>query len=466
MTALSMRWMVQSLTKLFGSSGVRGLVNVDLTPMLACNVGLAVASHAKARKALVARDTRVSGSMLEDALVSGLLASGVNVVSIGVVPTPVLAYLTKALQADVGFMLTASHNPPMYNGIKIFGSDSLSYADESQNAVENIIADGNFPFAEWRDLGSASLNDLSHLYVEMVIEKLKLHKQWRVVADPGCGATFNIAPAVLKTLGCEVTALNAQADGFFPARSSEPTAESLSELSQVVKAHCADVGVAFDGDGDRVAFIDEQGDFVDFDRALAAFSAYTLKKNPGGTIVTSVEASMCVDTMVKAEGGKVVRTRVGDVYISEAIKRHAAVFGGEPCGAWVHPRFHFCPDGLLSAVLMLKALEEENKGLREFVAEVPEYKTLRANIVCRNDLKLQTVAAIKKAVKPAFPAYRDFSTVDGVRLAVENGWLLIRASGTEPLIRVTVEGESLKVASDIMAQGKALVKKHVEAGKK
>jgi phosphoglucosamine mutase len=265
-------------------------------------------------------------------------------------------------------------------------------------------------------------------------------------------------------LGCKVTALNAQADGYFPARSSEPTAESLKDLAHIVKAVDAEVGVAFDGDGDRVAFIDEQGEFVDFDRALAAFSAYAVNKNGGGVVVTSVEASICVDKMVEAEGGTVIRTKVGDVYISEAIKRCNAVFGGEPCGAWVHPRFHYCPDGPLSAVLVLRALEEDGKGLREFVAEVPEYVTLRENAACRNDLKWRAVANIEKTIKSAFPAYTGFSTVDGVRLALENGWLLIRASGTEPLIRLTVEGESLKVARNILAQGKALVKKHVEVG--
>ncbi len=454
------------MAKLFGSSGVRGLANIDLTPALACKVGAAVATHAKAQKALVARDTRVSGAMLEDALVSGLLASGVNVSLIGVVPTPVLAYLTKALQADVGFMLTASHNPPMYNGIKIFSGDTVSYADESQDTVEQIINEGNFALADWRGVGNAAPADVSHLYIEMVCSSVALRKPWRVVVDPGCGATFHMAPAVLKAMGCNVTALNAQADGFFPARSSEPTAKSLRDLAQVVKAVGGEVGVAFDGDGDRVAFIDEQGDFVDFDTALAAFSAYAVKKNGGGTVVTSVEASMCVETMVKAEGGTVVRTRVGDVYISEAIKRLNAVFGGEPCGAWVHPSFHFCPDGPLSAVLMFKALEEEGKSLREFVAAVPEYVTLRENMACENELKQQAVAEIEKSIKLVFPAYTDFSTVDGVRLALENGWLLIRASGTEPLIRVTVEGESLKVANDIMQQGNALVKKHVEGEKK
>ena len=454
------------MAKLFGSSGVRGLVNVDLTPVLACRVGLAVATHSKARKALVARDTRVSGSMLEDALVSGLMAGSVDVSLVGVMPTPALAYLTKALNADVGCMLTASHNPPQYNGIKIFNGNSLSYTDESQNAVEKIIAEENFALADWRGIGEASLVDVSYLYIEMIRKAVALHKQWRVVVDPGCGATFDVGPAVLKATGCRVTALNAQPDGFFPARSSEPTAESLKDLAHVVKELGADVGIAFDGDGDRAAFIDDRGSFVDFDRSLAAYAAYALKRDGGGTVVTNVEASMCFEKMAETYGGKVVRTKVGDIYISEAIKRSNAVFGGEPCGAWVHPQFHYCPDGPLSAVLLLKALEEENKSLREFVAEVPEYVTLRENITCKNDLKHKVVASIEKTLKSAFPEYTDFSTVDGIRLALKNGWVLIRASGTEPLIRLTVEGESLKAAKDIMGKGTALVKKHVEDWKK
>jgi phosphoglucosamine mutase len=366
-----------------------------------------------------------------------------------------------AMGADVGFMITASHNPPEYNGIKIFGSDSLSYADEKEDEIEKRILEARFELAPWQDVGEAAMADESHLYVEMVRKTLKLHKRWRVVVDPGCGATFSIAPALLRAVGCEVTALNAQPDGFFPARSSEPTPESLEGLTQVVKALKADVGIAFDGDGDRVAFIDEKGIFVDFDRALAAFSGYTVRKNRGGTVVTNVEASMCVEKMVEAEGGKVVRSRVGDVYVSEAMKRVKAVFGGEPCGAWVHPRYHYCPDGPLSAVLSLNALEELKQNASEFVAEVPEYVTLRESLACRNDLKRQAVAEIERTIKMVFPAYTDFSTVDGVRLALQNGWLLIRASGTEPLMRITVEGESLKAAREIMEKGKALVKKHI-----
>ncbi|MBN1358226.1 phosphoglucosamine mutase [Candidatus Bathyarchaeota archaeon] len=454
------------MAKLFGSSGVRGLVNSFLTPELACKVGLAVASYAKADKALVARDTRVSGSMIEDALVSGLLACGVRVSLVGSVPTPVLAYATMRLKADVGFMLTASHNPPQYNGIKIFDGTSLSYTDESQTAVEKIIAENSFDMADWREISEASNVDVKPFYFEMARDAVALCKKWRVVVDSGCGATFDVGPALLKNAGCHVTALNAQPDGFFPARSSEPTAESLKDLMQVVKEVGADVGVAFDGDGDRVAFVDAEGSFMDFDLLLAAYAAYSVKRACGGTVVTNVEASMCVENMAEKFGGKVVRTRVGDVYVSEAIKRYGAVFGGEPCGAWVHPSFHYCPDGPFSAVLLLKALEEEDKSLREFVAEVPKYVTLRENLPCRNDLKHKVVASIEKAANAVFPEYTNLSTVDGVRIALNTGWLLIRASGTEPLIRVTVEGESLKAANDIMGRGTVLIENQYEELKK
>ena len=450
------------MAELFGSSGVRGLVNSFLTPELACKVGLAVASHAHAKTALVARDTRISGSMIEDALVSGLLGGGVRVFVVGVVPTPVLAYATMQLKADVGFMLTASHNPPQYNGIKIFDGDSLSYTDENQSAVEKMVLHDSFERADWFEMGVVSHVNVNQYYFEMVREAVKLSKKWRVVVDSGCGATFDVSPALLKSTGCRVTALNAQPDGFFPARRSEPTADSLKDLAHVVNTVGADIGVAFDGDGDRVAFIDEEGSFVDFDRILAAYAAYCLKGAGGGIVVTNVEASMCVDTVAEKFGGKVVRTRVGDVYISEAIKNYNAVFGGEPCGAWVHPRFHYCPDGPFSGVLLLKALEDEGKSLLDFVADVPEYMTLRENIICRNDLKHKAIVNIEKTVKCAFSQYTDFSTVDGIRLSLKSGWLLIRASGTEPLIRLTVEGESLKAANDIMGRGKELVNEQFE----
>jgi len=449
-------------SKLFGSSGVRGLVNVDLTSTLAAKVGLAVVTFSEAKKVLVARDTRVSGLMLENALVSGLLAGGANVYCLGVLPTFILAYLTMKLNADVGVMITASHNPPQYNGMKIFGTDSRACGEKTQNEIEKIIGKESFRLVDWRNIGEAIHIDESHQYVEMIRKKAKLRKRWHIVLDPGCGATYSVAPTTFESLGCKVTAINAQPDGFFPARSPEPNTESLKPLAKIVPELGADVGIAYDGDGDRVAFLDEKGNFADFDRVLAAYAAYAVKKKGGGKIATNVEASMCVEKMVEAYGGKVIRTRVGDVYVAEAMKHHNAVFGGEPCGAWIHPQFHYCPDGIVSSVLLLKALEDEDVKLSKFIAKTPQYITLRENVRCKNEVKYEIVKKVGESLKAVFPLYKDFSKVNGVRLALEDGWILVRASGTEPLVRVTVEGESLNAAKEIMKKGVLLVKKLVK----
>ena len=452
--------------RLFGSSGVRGLVNVDLTAGLAEKIGLAVATFSKAKDVLVARDTRVSGAMLEDALISGLESGGANVKCLGVVPTPVLAFLTKKMRANAGVMITASHNPPEYNGVKIFSGDGLAYDEESQNEIERIIAHERFRLTDWRNVGHDQLADESYLYVENLEKRVRLRRKWHAVLDPGCGATFNLAPAVLKRIGCKVTALNAQPDGWFPARSPEPNAKSLTHLAKVVKILRADGGLAYDGDGDRVAFIDEKGSFADFDQILAAYAAHVVKKNGGGTVVTSVEASMGVEKMVEPQGGKVVRTKVGDVYISETMRKSNAIFGGEPCGAWIHPQFHYCPDGILSSALLLEALEDESKSIAEFIADTPKYPILRENFGCKNEMKEKVVEEIGENLKSAFPGYREFSTVDGVRVVLEKGWLLVRASGTEPAIRLTVEGESLKAAKQIMEEGTKSIKNLLGRGKR
>jgi phosphoglucosamine mutase len=448
--------------KLFGSSGVRGIINVDLTPNLACRVALAVATHAKAKRVLVARDTRVSGNMIQDAIISGLASCGTDVLVADIVPTPVLAYASKMLGADAGFMLTASHNPAQYNGIKVFNADQ-SYTDPEQDAVEKMVSEGSFRYANWRNLGKTTSIDLIQIYSAALKKAVSLRRKWRVVVDAGCGAAFAVAPRMLKELGCKVVALNSQPDGHFPARKSEPNAESLQGLARTVKGLGADIGIAFDGDADRVAFVDENGFFVDFDRCLAAYAAFVLKRRGSGIIITTIEASMCVETMADKLGGRVVRTKVGDIYVSEAIKREGAIFGGEPCGAWVHPQLHLCPDGLLSAALFLAALEEEGKSVSRFIAEVPEYITQRVNFSCRNDQKYELIEKLGAILKIQFPEYTNYSAVDGVRLALTNGWLLVRASGTEPLIRLTVEGQSLSLAKAITAKATPLIREQIEA---
>jgi phosphoglucosamine mutase len=450
-----------NMPKLFGTSGIRGLANIDLTPTLAVWVGLGIAAQSKAKTALTARDTRTTGSMLENALVSGLASYGTNVSSIGIAPTPVLALLTKKTGADVGVMITASHNPPQYNGIKIFSRDSMAYTEKKQNEIEKILEREKFSFAGWQNIGEIQQSDETDSYVETVGQATKLRRKWKVVVDSGCGATFDLAPRVLKTVGCKVTAINSQPDGFFPARSPEPSGESLKSVAATVKNVKADAGFAYDGDGDRVTFIDEKGEIADFDSVLAAYAAYIAEKNHGATIVTNVEASMCLEEIVQRYGGKVLRTKVGDIYLSEVIKQRNAAFGGEPCGAWIHPQIHYCPDGILSSVLLLKALEDKNKNLSEIVGKIPKYPILRENIQCSNGAKHMVVNKIGREISEIFPEKKEASKVDGVRISLENGWILIRASGTEPLVRLTVEGESLKTAENIMKRGVAVVKQFI-----
>jgi phosphoglucosamine mutase len=453
--------MVRVMGKLFGSSGVRGLVNTNLTPILACKVARAVATHLDAKKVIVARDTRVSGNMLENALVSGLISSGTAIYLADIVPTPALAYTTKNMGADAGFMLTASHNPPPYNGIKVFKAD-LSYTEADQEVVEEIVDKSCYKRTDWKNLGKVFNVDAIKLYLDMATKAVKLKKHWSVIVDSGCGAAFFVAPKMLKELGCNVLALNSQPDGHFPARKSEPNAESLQDLANTVKIMGADIGVAFDGDADRVAFVDENGVFINFDRSLAAYSAFALEQNNGGTIITTIEASMCVDTMAERYGGKVVRTKVGDIYVSEAIKREGAIFGGEPCGAWIHPHLHFCPDGPLSAALFIAAVQGQGTTVSEFIANVPKYPTQRASFNCKNESKYLLIEKLGRAIKTRFPNFKDYSTLDGVRITLKNGWLLVRASGTEPLIRLTVEGKTMQAAKDITQRATAILQKEIE----
>ncbi|HYB93085.1 MAG TPA: phosphoglucosamine mutase, partial [archaeon] len=254
----------------------------------------------------------------------------------------------------------------------------------------------------------------------------------------------------------------AQPDGFFPARSPEPKPETLTELCNVTRQLGADIGIAYDGDGDRMAAVNEKGVTVPQDLMLAAYSRYIVKNKGGGTIITHVDASRCIEEAVKPYGGKVIRTPVGDVNIALAIKKHNAVFGGEPVGSWIHPKHHFCPDGILSSALLLQALEEENKTLSQFVSGIREYPLLRDKVHCPNELKQTVMKKIQKAAPAKFPKILNTLTVDGLRFELTEGWIVIRPSGTEPAIRVTVEAKTEEEAKRLLDKALSLIR-HVSA---
>ena len=454
------------MPKLFGTSGIRGIANREVTSELALRVGLALATYVENGSFLVARDTRVSGEMIENALTAGILAGGANANKIGIAPTPALAFLTKKHSLNAGVMITASHNPPEYNGIKIFNSDSTGFNEKQQEEIEKIIEHENFRLAEWNKIGKCV--DVKYWikdYIHQILGNLSFKKSWFVVVDPGCGATSTVAPFIFRELGCKVRALNAQPDGFFPARSPLPDKESLKPLGSVVRELKADIGIAYDGDGDRVVFMDENGNFVSLDHSLALYAAYVIERNRGGTVVTHVEASMCVEDTVEKLSGKVLRTKVGDVSIANAMKNCGAVFGGEPCGAWIHPEHHFCPDGILSSVLFLKMLDEKDAKLSELISQVPSYPILREKVECPNNFKETVMRKVESKIAEVFPDFKDKIIVDGVRLSLSDGWVLIRPSGTEPIIRITAEARDYTVADEIMQKTLVFVNRLVREAK-
>ena len=436
--------------RLFGSSGIRGLANVEITPLLAQRVGAAIASQFEGGAILVGRDTRLSGEMLERALVSGVVSCGFVAGTLGVVPTPVVAFLTREMEAEAGVAISASHNPPQYNGLKLFDSTGMAYNEVQQEKLEKLLEDGGVMYSSWNGVGRVEAMDAKHLYVDAVAQNVGFGFEWKVACDLFNGATCAIAPEMFEELGCKATLINAQPDGSFPAGNPEPTERSLARIGRMVRATGANIGFGFDGDGDRMMAVDEKGRVPSPDRVLAAYARHIVEKNGGGVVVTHVGASMSVNEAVKDAGGSVVRTRVGDVYIAEAIVEQGAVFGGEPVGAWIHPDVHLCPDGILSALKLMVAIEEESKTLSGFLADIPEYPTLRAKVECPNKEKKKAMENVSSDYGKEFGEVKDVTLVDGVRLELEDGWVLMRPSGTEPIIRITVEAREPKRAQELL----------------
>jgi phosphoglucosamine mutase len=450
------------MKSLFGTSGIRGIVNIDLTPKLALDVGKAIATLHRGGIIVVGRDTRPSGEMLEAALIAGAAAGGCDVEALGVAPTPLTAYTTRVLAANSGVSITASHNPPEYNGLKLFDSGGMAYGERQRREIERILEEKAYRLSEWHGIGLVEEIEATPLYLDALLRDLELQRAWRVACDLMNGATAITAPEALKAAGCEGVYINANPDGYFPSGTPEPRGETLEWLGELVRSSEAQIGFAFDGDGDRVMFIDERGETPAPDRVLAAYAAYVVERCRGGVVVTHVGASMCIEEAVRLAGGRVIRTRVGDSYVAEALMRHGGVFGGEPVGAWIHPDVHPCPDGLLSALRLLRALEERDVSLSEFIADIPEYPLLRAKVACPDQMKERVMMLIQERYEDRFKRLRSTSTIDGLRLEFSDGWLLLRPSGTEPIIRLTAEARSSSRAEELMERGLSLVERVVK----
>ncbi len=429
--------------KLFGTSGIRGLIGSEVTCELALNVGKSLAYYLGNKGTVViGYDTRTTNQMLDQAICAGLLESGVDVVKIGMVPTPLVGYATEKLDADAGIMLTASHNPSQYNGIKLWNKNGMAYTQAQERKIEEIYANRDYISVSWENVGKLSVNEeIKGQYIDDLVDMVDIKKGLKVVVDCASGAGSEISPLVFRKAGCEVTTLNSQPDGFFPGRNPEPNAENLQTLMKTVVAIGADLGIAHDGDADRMITVDENGNISPFDSLLALIS-----KQFDGDIVTTVDAGLCMDESVK---GEVLRTPVGDVNVAEVIIERDAAFGGEPSGTWLHPDFCMCPDGILSGLRMAEIVSRDGK-LSELLAQIPQYPNIREKITCSKEAKVKVMENMEDLLKDAFDDIVDVNSLDGVRLTFsDDSWVLVRPSGTEDYIRITLESRDSQRAEEI-----------------
>ena len=429
--------------KLFGTSGIRGLIGSEVTCELALNVGKSLAYYlGNEGTVVIGYDTRTTNEMLDQAICAGLLESGVDVVKIGMVPTPLVGYATEKLDADAGIMLTASHNPSPYNGIKLWNKNGMAYTSAQEAKIEEIYANKDYISVSWDKIGKLNVNEeIKGQYIDDLVNMVDIKEGLKVVVDCASGAGSEISPLVFRKAGCEVTTLNSQPDGFFPGRNPEPNAENLQTLMKTVVAIGADLGIAHDGDADRMITVDEKGNVSPFDSLLALIS-----KEFDGDIVTTVDAGLCMDESVK---GEVLRTKVGDVNVAEVIIENDAAFGGEPSGTWLHPDFCMCPDGILSGLRMAELVSKKGK-LSELLDQIPSYPNIREKITCSKEAKVKVMENMEELLKEAFDDIRDINSIDGVRLTFEDdSWVLVRPSGTEDYIRITLESRDEARAESI-----------------
>lgn len=445
----------------FSTTGIRGISNKDMTSELALKLGQTFGAFLGNKgTVLIAMDTRTSSDMLCSALVSGLLSAGINVSDAGVAPVPALSHCVRDAY-DGGVMVTSSHNPPEYNGVKFILSNGTEISEKDEQKFLDFYRKEQKTCA-WDKVGKLSRQNILEKYSNSLIKSIDnsvvKSKKFKVVLDTGNGAQSVLMPGLLRKLGCDVVELHTAPKGIFE-RPAEPRPETLGELTKKVSAEKADFGVAFDIDGDRSIFVSEKGGFVMGDVTGTLLAREMLRKNKNGKIVTTIATSKIIDDVAKAEGGKVLKTIVGAKYVGETLIREKALYGFEENGGNIFPEISYTRDGSATVVKILELLAKTGKKLSQLVSELPKYYQVKAKIECPEEKK----AFIPKLKSKIDRKAVEVSTMDGIKVVFEDGTVLMRASGTEPLIRIFAESTSKEKAEEYEKWGASLVKKLIAA---
>lgn len=453
------------MSKLFGTNGIRGVVNEDMNTDLALGIGKAWGTLLRQQKnrpkAAIGTDARLSNTMLKTAISAGLLATGCDVTDIDLVPTPTLQYTVREQGYDSGVIITASHNPPQFNGIKGVAADGTEFSKDVEDAIEDLYFTQAYKLADWKNVGALSTWDGAiDLYINGILKRVDVaaikEKKYHIVLDCGNGAGSLVTPILLKKLGCTFTPLFCEPDGTFPGRNSEPIPDNLSALIKAVPEHDADFGIAQDGDADRAIFVDEHGSYIWGDQSLALAGRYLIKQAHGGIAVTPVTTSNCFEDVIRENGGQVVYTAVGSPIVARVMMERQAIFGGEENGGLIFPQLQYCRDSAMSLAMVLEILTKEKQPLSSLIATIPKYEVNKSKMPCPHDKKQAVMDAIVQRVK-GDPDVTGVDRTDGVKLFVRDGWVLMRPSGTEPIFRVYVQAKTKPKAEALTSQYKAIV---------
>ena len=433
---------MQAVSKsIFKAYDIRGIVNEDLTIETVVLIGKAIGSESidrGERGIVVGRDGRTSGPDLMNALVEGIKSTGCHVVKIGMIPTPVLYYATYSKGASSGVMITGSHNPPNYNGFKMMIAGETLSGERILNLYERI---NNHNFHQGQ--GTSTTIDIQEDYLNRVTSDISIKRPLKIVVDCGNGVAGHLAPKLFEALGCEVVKLFCHIDGNFPNHHPDPSKlENLNDLIAEIKAEKADLGLAFDGDGDRLGVIDEKGNVIWADRQMILFSRDVIHRNPGAKIVFDVKCSSLLSKDISNQGGRPILSRTGHSFIKAKIKEESALLGGEMSGhIFFKERWYGFDDALYAGARLIEILSSRNESCSEIFSELPDsFNTPEINI--HFDKQGDQFDAMEKLKNTANFNEGVLTTIDGIRLDYEDCWGLVRPSNTTPCLVLRFEAET------------------------
>lgn len=453
-------------SNIFGTSGIRRVFqnysesDIMFTPQMALEVGLALGTYLDGGTVVIGKDIRTSALPIEYALVSGLVSTGCTVKTLGIVTTPTLAMSSRYLNADASVMITASHNTPEYIGLKLWTPSGLGFSPEQEEEIERIYNEKAYSKTQWYEIGKVTqINDINDIHILDITNRILFDgSKLNIIVDPGNGSGCDIVPRLLAKYNINISTINAQMDGRFPGRASEPSKENLEQISKFLQiSPQEDIGIALDGDADRVIFLDENGKIVDPIRLLALMAKRYIEENKDKIapkdmkISTPINSSSLLEDVLNPLGCEILRTEVGDIKVAIALKNNGGFLGGETSGTYIWPRFHYGPDSIITIAKVLKMIISTGKNLNELLQDIPDYPyhadkfRLKKDIPFDEKVNTKIIDSMKDLLVHIGKKITNINQLDGCRFDFEGGWVLIRRSGTSPYLRISGESnENIK----------------------